>query len=78
MDLLHKIYQIMTKDSYVPFIIASLAGLRICHIPLYGDFQRLFFQMLFFFQRVFFPSFDFCYVPATGEYTKDWKEENPS
>ena len=39
MDLFHKIYQIMTKDSYVPSIIASLTGLRICHFPLYGDFQ---------------------------------------
>ena len=29
----------MTKDSYVPFIIASLTGLRMCHFPLYGDFQ---------------------------------------
>ena len=39
MDLFHKIYQIMTKDSYIPFLIASLTGLRICHFPLYGDFQ---------------------------------------
>ena len=39
MDLFHKMYQIMTQDSYVPFIIASLTGLRICHFPLYTDFQ---------------------------------------
>ena len=39
MDISHKIYQNKTKDSYVPFIIASLIGLRICHMALYGDFQ---------------------------------------
>ena len=32
MDLFHKIYQNIIKDSYVPFIIASLRGLRICHM----------------------------------------------
>ena len=41
MDFSHKMYQIMTKDYYVPFIITSLTGLRICHFPLYGDFQML-------------------------------------
>ena len=39
MDLFQKIYQNIIKDSYVPFIIASLTGLRICHMVLYGDFQ---------------------------------------
>ena len=39
MDRFHKIYQNIIKDSYVPFIIASLTGLRICHMVLYGDFQ---------------------------------------
>ena len=39
MDLFHKMYQIMTKYSYVPFIIASLTGLRICHFLLYAGFQ---------------------------------------
>ena len=39
MDLFHKIYQNIIKDSDVPFIIASLTGLRICHMVLYGDFQ---------------------------------------
>ena len=39
MDLFHKMYQIMSKYSYVPFIIASLTGLRISHFPLYANFQ---------------------------------------
>ena len=39
MDLFHKMYQVMTKYSYVPFIIAPLAGLQICHFPSYADFQ---------------------------------------
>ena len=39
MDLFHKMYQIMAKYSYVPFIIASLTGLRISHFPLYANFQ---------------------------------------
>ena len=39
MDLFHKIYQNIIKDSYVPIIIASLTGLQICHMVLYGDFQ---------------------------------------
>ena len=39
MDLFHKMYPIMTTYACVPFIIASLTGLRICHFDLYADFQ---------------------------------------
>ena len=41
MDLFHKIYQNIIKDSYVPFIIASLTRLRICHMVYMETFKCL-------------------------------------
>ena len=41
MDLFHKIYQNIIKDSYVPFIIASLTGLRISHMVYMETFKCL-------------------------------------